>query len=207
VSAEKPGFSLAAIVTLALGIGVNAAIFSVVYGCCCGRCRIIRADRLVVLHQGGSPGPNAGDIPFSVHDIADYRGNNKTLDAVVEHHTMNFLLLGPDSAERVNTAVVSANFFDVLGVKPVHGRTFVADDEKHTADAVADPELSVLEEPLRRRPRDHRQDFSDEQPAAHGDRRAAQHSAVSGGERRVHAHVAVAPRGRRNGSRTIAARA
>jgi hypothetical protein len=49
---------------------------------------------------------------------------------------MNFLLLGPDSAERVNTAVVSANFFDVLGVKPVHGRTFVADDEKHTADAV-----------------------------------------------------------------------
>jgi predicted permease len=107
----------------------------VVYGVLLRPLPYHQGDRLVVLHQE-VPRTNAGDIPFSVHDIADYRGNNKTLDAVVEHHTMNFLLLGPDSAERVNTAVVSANFFDVLGVKPVHGRTFVADDEKHTADAV-----------------------------------------------------------------------
>jgi putative ABC transport system permease protein len=49
---------------------------------------------------------------------------------------MNFLLLGKDSAERVNTAVVSANFFDVLGVRPLLGRTFVASDESHGADAV-----------------------------------------------------------------------
>jgi len=132
---KNPGFSLAAIVTLALGIGVNAAIFSVVYGVLLRPLPYQHGDRLVVLHQE-VPRTNAGDIPFSVHDIVDYRTNNKTLDDVVEHHTMNFLLLGPDSAERVNTAVVSANFFDVLGVKPVHGRTFVADDEKHDADAV-----------------------------------------------------------------------
>jgi hypothetical protein len=49
---------------------------------------------------------------------------------------MNFLLIGKDSAERVETAVVSANFFDVLGVKPLLGRTFVAADEAHGGPAV-----------------------------------------------------------------------
>src|SRR5258706_4278709 len=132
---KNPGFSLAAIVTLALGIGVNAAIFSVVYGVLLRPLPYQHGGRLVVLNQE-VPRANAGTIPFSAHDVFDYRDNNKTLDAVVEHHTMNFLLLGPDSAERVNTAVVSANFFDVLGVKPVLGRSFVADDEKHGADAV-----------------------------------------------------------------------
>ncbi|PYT10580.1 MAG: hypothetical protein DMG59_28505 [Acidobacteria bacterium] len=75
-------------------------------------------------------------MPFSAKEIFDYRDQSHTLDAVVEHHTMSFLLLGKDSAERVNTAVVSANFFDVLGVKPILGRTFVAADEDHGADAV-----------------------------------------------------------------------
>jgi hypothetical protein len=71
-----------------------------------------------------------------VKEILDYRNNSHTLESVVEHHSMNFLLIGGDSAERVNTAVVSANFFDVLGVKPLLGRTFVPGDEDHGADAV-----------------------------------------------------------------------
>jgi predicted permease len=71
-----------------------------------------------------------------VKEIEDYRSNSRTLDAVVEHHTMDFLLLRDNGADRVKTAVVSANFFAVLGVRPAMGRTFVAADEAHSAEAV-----------------------------------------------------------------------
>ncbi len=132
---KNPGFTLAALGTLALGIGANAAIFSLVYGVLLRPLPYRDGSRLVVLHQEASRA-DLHDIPFSAKEVFDYRDLSHTLDAVVEHHTMNFLLLGKDSAERVNTAVVSANFFDVLGVKPMLGRTFVAADENHGADAV-----------------------------------------------------------------------
>ena len=132
---KSPGFAFTAILTLALGIGANAAIFSVVYGVLLRPLPYQNGARLVVLHQTANRA-NLPNVPFSAQEIFDYRDNTHTLDAVVEHHSMNFLLLGPDSAERVNTAVVSANFFDVLGVKPLLGRTFVPSDEAHNADAV-----------------------------------------------------------------------
>jgi putative ABC transport system permease protein len=132
---KNPGFTLIAICTLALGIGVNTAIFSVVYGVLLRPLPYQNGNRLVVLHQEATRA-HVPNVPFSAKEIFDYRDNSHTLDAVVEHHTMSFLLLGNDSAERVQTAVVSANFFDVLGVRPLLGRTFVAADESHGADAV-----------------------------------------------------------------------
>ncbi len=132
---KNPGFSVIAILTLALGIGANTAIFSVVYGVLLRPLPYQNGGRLVVLHQE-SRKANRSDVPFSAKEIFDYRDLNHTLDGVVEHHTMNFLLLSADSAERVNTAVVSANSFDVLGVKPLLGRTFVAADEDHGSNAV-----------------------------------------------------------------------
>jgi len=132
---KNPGFALIAILTLALGIGANAAIFSVVYGVLLRPLPYQNGGRLIVIHQQATKA-NKDDVPFAAKDILDYRDLNHTLDGVVEHHSMNFLLIGPDSAERVDTAVVSHNFFDVLGVKPLLGRAFVADDEKPGADAV-----------------------------------------------------------------------
>jgi putative ABC transport system permease protein len=132
---KNPGFTSMAILTLALGIGVNTAIFSVVYGVLLRPLPYQRGGQLVVLHQQ-APLAHLDDIPFSFKEIVDYRGQNHTLDGVVEHHTMVFLLLGKDTAERVNTAVVSANFFDVLGVRPLHGRTFIASDEDEHSNAV-----------------------------------------------------------------------
>jgi putative ABC transport system permease protein len=117
---KNPGFTGAAILTLALGIGVNTAIFSTV------SCILLRplpyhnGEQLVVLHQIARQA-HLDDVKFSVKEIFDYR-NNHTLENVVEHHAMFFLLLGKDWAERVQTAVVSANFFDVLGVKPLLGK-------------------------------------------------------------------------------------
>ncbi|MGA3205201.1 MAG: ABC transporter permease, partial [Bryobacteraceae bacterium] len=135
VLARNPGFSMAAILTLALGIGANTAIFSLVYGVLLRPLPYLHGEQLVVVHQD-APGANVLDFPFSVKEIADYREQNHTLQGVVEHHTMNFLLIGKDTAERVETAVVSANFFDVLGVKPLLGRTFVAADEAPGGPAV-----------------------------------------------------------------------
>lgn len=132
---KNPGFTGTAILTLALGIGVNTAIFSVVYGVLLRPLPYREGGQLVVLHQVATRA-HIADIPFSAKEIFDYRDHNHTLQGVVEHHTMFFLLLGKDWAERVQTAVVSANFFDVLGVKPLLGRTFVASDDTPKSDAV-----------------------------------------------------------------------
>ncbi len=68
--------------------------------------------------------------------MADYRAQAQTLDAVVEYHQMSFNLIGRGEASRVQTGVVSANFFDTLGVTPLMGRTFVARDDTKDAPPV-----------------------------------------------------------------------
>src|SRR5580700_6641444 len=132
---RNPGFSLTAIFTLALGIGANTAIFSLVYGVLLRPLPYQNGGTLVVLHQQNTKAA-APNVPFSVKELADYREQSHTLDGIVEHHTMVFLLSDSHGAERVQTAVVSGNFFDVLGVKPLFGRTFVDADDQMGAPPV-----------------------------------------------------------------------
>src|SRR5438477_1978823 len=132
---RNPGFSALVVGTLALGIGANTAIFSVVYGVLLRPLPYLEGGNLVVLKQQATKA-NQDNIAFSPKEVFDYRDYNHTLQSVVEYHSMTFLLLGKDTAERVQTAVVSANFFDVLGTKPLLGRTFVVADETKGADAV-----------------------------------------------------------------------
>ncbi len=132
---KNPGFSLAAILTLALGIGANTAIFSLVYGVLLRPLPYKNGGQLVVLHQQNTKAA-ASDIPFSYKELVDYRQQSHSLESVVEHHTMTFLLSDSQTAERVQSGVVSGNFFDVLGVKPILGRTFVDADDQIGAPAV-----------------------------------------------------------------------
>jgi putative ABC transport system permease protein len=132
---KNPGFSLVAILTLALGIGANTAIFSLVYGVLLRPLPYYNGAELVVLHQQRPKAP-VPNIRFSVKELEDYSQQNHTLEGLVEHHTMVFLLSDKVSAERVQSAVVSGNFFDVLGVKPILGRTFVAADDQPGAAPV-----------------------------------------------------------------------
>jgi predicted permease len=129
------GFTLMAVITLALGVGANTAIFSVIYGVLLRPLPYRDGHQMVVVHQQARQ-TKVDDMGFSVHEVNDYRDQNKTLESVVEHHSMSFILFGRAEPERVQTGVVSANFFDVLGVKPILGRTFTPDDEKPGADAV-----------------------------------------------------------------------
>jgi putative ABC transport system permease protein len=134
---RNPGFALVIILTMALGIGANTAIFSVVNGVVLRPLPYKGGDKLVELHHGSGDAVG-NDLGFSPKDIADYRLSRSFSD-VVEFHNMLFTLLGRAEPLRVSTGVVSPNYFDVLGVKPVYGRTFVAAD-----DAPGAPEVIVL---------------------------------------------------------------
>ncbi len=126
---KNPGFTAVAVLTLALGIGANTAIFSMVNGVLLRSLPYQQGDRLIVLRQQ-QPGAKIVNLPFSVKEILDYREQNQTLDEVVEHHIMEFTLLGRGEPQQVLTGVVSANFFDVLGVKPLLGRTFLPGEDE-----------------------------------------------------------------------------
>ena len=132
---KNPGFTLAAVLTLGLGIGANSAIFSVVNAVLLKPLPYEHGDRLVTLQQQA---PRAGMLnqPFSVAETNDYRTQSHSLDGLVEYHNMNFILLGRGEPERVETGVVSWNYFDVFGLKPLFGRSFRPEDEQPGAPAV-----------------------------------------------------------------------
>ena len=135
VLVRNRGFTLMAVITLALGIGANTAVFSVIYGVLLRPLPYRDGHQLVVVHQRAKLA-NVDNMGLSVKEFQDFKEQNKTLESVVEHHSMNFILYGRSEPERVQTGVVSSNFFDVLGVKPLLGRTFVPEDERPGADAV-----------------------------------------------------------------------
>jgi len=132
---RNPGFAAVVILTLALGIGANTAIFSVVHGVLMRPLPYRAPERLVLLNQAA---PKIGDdsFGFSVPDLTDFRERARAFSMLSEYHSMWFILLGRPDPERVQTAVVSDNFFDTLGVKPLLGRTFQAGEDKQGAAPV-----------------------------------------------------------------------
>jgi putative ABC transport system permease protein len=132
---KNPGFTLVALVALALGIGANTALFSVVYGVLLKPLPYAQGKELVVLHQE-FPKANAMNVRFSVKEINDYREQAKSLAQIEEYHQMSFILLDGQEPDEVRTGVVSAHFFDLLGIKPYLGRFFTTADDIRGADAV-----------------------------------------------------------------------
>jgi predicted permease len=132
---KNPGYAAAAVLTLALGIGANTAIFSVVNGVLLQSLPYGGGERLVRVRVDAA-GAGIQDGHFSPLEIGDLRERTHSLAAVSEYHSMWFVLLGRPEPERVQTGVVSANFFDLLGVRPILGRTFLPGEDKHGAEAV-----------------------------------------------------------------------
>src|SRR4051794_10282365 len=133
--AKNRGFALLAIATLALGIGANTAIFSVIYGVLLKPLPYADSDRLVLIRQSAPP-LGRDDVSVSIKEFYTYRDHAQDFEALVEFHQMNFDLLRRGEPDRVSTGVVSPNFFTVLGIAPILGRTFVAADDAPGAPAV-----------------------------------------------------------------------
>src|SRR5262245_25644092 len=123
---KTPAFTALAIVTIALGIGANTAAFSMVHGVLLRRLPYAGDDRLVRIKQPSATRP---DSRFSVPEIADYRAQAKSLVATAEYHSMPFQLYGIGEPQRVQTGVVSDDFFNLLGVRPLYGRLFAKGEE------------------------------------------------------------------------------
>ena len=148
--ARNPGFAAVVILTLALGIGANTAIFSVVHGVLMRPLPYHAPERLVILNQAA---PKIGDdsFGFSVPDFTDFRERTRAFSALSEYHSMWFILLGRPDPERVQTGVVSDNFFDVLGVKPLAGTHLSAGRRQTGRGSGARAELQLLAEEFRGR--------------------------------------------------------
>ncbi|HET9268165.1 MAG TPA: ABC transporter permease, partial [Vicinamibacterales bacterium] len=132
---RSPGYSLAAIAILALGIGANTAMFSVINGVLLEPLPFRDGDDLVLVRQS-APRSNVADASVSINELFDYRARLTSVRNLVEYHQMNFTLLNQGDPDRVDTGVVSANFFDMLGIKPLAGRTFIDTDDDLGAPAV-----------------------------------------------------------------------
>jgi predicted permease len=132
---RNPGFAAVVILTLALGIGANTAIFSVVHGVLMRPLPYRAPERLVILNQA-APKIGEDSFGFSVPDFTDFCERVRAFSALSEYHSMWFILLGRPDPERVQTGVVSDNFFDLLGVKPLLGRTFQPGEDKQGAAPV-----------------------------------------------------------------------
>ena len=132
---RQPGYTIAVIATLGLGIGANSAIFSVINGVLLKPLPYVESERLVLVRQA-APLAGQDQVPVSIRELYDYREQTSDFSGLVEFHQMSFDLIRRGEPDRVTTGVVSSNFFDVLGVKPIAGRNFVAADERHGAEAV-----------------------------------------------------------------------
>ena len=133
--ARAPGYSAAFILTLGLAIGVNSAVFSVVNGVLLEPLPFQDADRILFMKQAAV---NAGvpSTTFSFHEIDDYRSASSTVDEFVEFGDWNFSVVGEGEPHRGVGGLVTSNYFNVLGIRPLHGRTLNTEDEADGAEPV-----------------------------------------------------------------------
>jgi predicted permease len=132
--AKSPGFTTVAVLTLALGIGANTALFSVVSAVLLRQLPFAHADRAVWIT---GVRPDRSDAPFSLPDFLDYRDHTDSLDSLSAIGNWSANLTGRGNAERLNGARVSANLFEALGVNAVVGRTLEPEDDRPEAPRVA----------------------------------------------------------------------
>ncbi|HSS19160.1 MAG TPA: ABC transporter permease [Pyrinomonadaceae bacterium] len=132
---RTPGFTLIAVLTLALGIGANTAIFSVVNAVLLRPLPFPETERIVKLGSGSAIRPERG--VFSFPDYKDLQAQTQTLESVAGYLSSGSVLSTEvGDAERVLGADVSSEYFQVLGVKPLLGRTFTAEEDHPHASVV-----------------------------------------------------------------------
>jgi predicted permease len=131
---KSRGFTIVAIVTLALGIAGNTAIFSIVNGVLLNPLPFAQPEQLVAVNESK---PNFDQGSISYPNFLDWQKDNHTFSAVAVARGSAFSLTGKGEAEQVNAEFVSGSFFPLLGVNPILGRTFTPAEEQGGAAPVA----------------------------------------------------------------------
>ncbi len=132
---REPIYALAFVLTLGLGIGANTAIFSLVNGVLLRPLPYPHADRIVYLENAATK-PGIENVNFSFPEVADYRASVSSLEEIVEFGDWTFSVLGRGEPHRAVAGLVTANFFEVLGMKPIKGRVLQPEDRSEGAEPV-----------------------------------------------------------------------
>jgi putative ABC transport system permease protein len=132
---RTPGLVIAVVLTLALGIGANAAIFTLVRGVLLKPLVNRGEDRLIYIRQS-APGIRDENSTFSVPEIQDLRASVKSLSAFGDFSAMDFTMIGLGEPRSIQGGVVGGNYFDVMGLRPVLGRLIGPQDDGANAAGV-----------------------------------------------------------------------
>ena len=130
---KYPGYTCAALVTLALGIGANTAIYSVIDGVLLHPIPFPEPDRLVALYQTG---PHSNKNAVTYPNLLDWQRSAQSFEALAGMRTDGFTLTGGKEPEPVTAMMVSAEFFSVLRVQPLAGRAFTKQEDQRGAPGV-----------------------------------------------------------------------
>jgi putative ABC transport system permease protein len=130
---KNPGFTLVAVFTLALGIGATTALFSVVYGVLLRPLPYPKPEQIVQLWEVNAKGNR---MNFPEPNFSDIRSTSQSLEGLAECNTGAFTITGGSEPTQTLAAVVSRDFFKVMGVSPLFGRGFNAEDQREGAAPV-----------------------------------------------------------------------
>ena len=124
--AKSPGFTAIAILTLALGIGANTALFSVVNGVLLNPLAYPQSGQLVAVYGKHSRIRSSADYYLN---FLDWQRDTQTFSSMAMYRNQDYNFIGTSQAERLSGYMISADFFSTLGVTPILGRTFRPDDD------------------------------------------------------------------------------
>ena len=130
---KRPSFSFVAILTLALGIGANTALFSVVNAVLLRPLPFAESEKLVMMWDS-IPSLKLNDAPASAAEFTHWRNQSKSFENIAAFRAQVWQLSGTGEPERIEGARVSANLFSTLGVQPMLGRTFIEEEDKQGAN-------------------------------------------------------------------------
>ena len=139
---KSPGFALVAILTLAIGIGANTAVFSVVDTVLLRPLPYHQPDRLMLVSETETVAPG-DELGVAAQEYLDYRDHNQSFSSVAAFESAGFNLTGEGQPLRIHAARMSASAFPTLGISPMMGRTFTSDEDRTGSDNVVELSYSL----------------------------------------------------------------
>ncbi|HZD32565.1 MAG TPA: ABC transporter permease, partial [Candidatus Angelobacter sp.] len=127
---QSPGFAAIAVLTLAIGIGANTALFSVVNGVLLNPLAYPHSDQLVAIYEKYEKIGGLESAPIEYLNFLDWQRESRSFAAMAAYRNEDYNFIGSGEGERLSGYMISADFFNALGVTPILGRTFRTDDDQ-----------------------------------------------------------------------------